>query len=964
MKEICKYIVYSLVVLGICTRIISAGVDERRGELLKLVDDELIEITRLSKQISHRNPNLLIRMAELYTEKGRLIKEVENETYLTLSTDKRRGISKTVFFKDSRKWFVRAQKICMDVLKRFSDIKEKADVYYLLAYNAKEFERNREAKQYFTMATKHSSSRSETRLKANLELANIYFNEREYSKAIPIYEQTLGSRTGHESNRWWTKDSFNLAWCYFRVNRYSKAINLMKIIYQKSQSSEYIDMSSMVIRDLPLFYAESGSTKEGISFFRSIGQDISVQLKKLATILMEQGKFTKAQLVITEALKYTTDNRVIIDLTFLRLELYEKYFKVENHLQGTNVLMGYYRKGLLTNDDITKLKFQSQTMGARLQKQIIGKAFRKVEKVRNMKAQQASNYFSVLAEIDKVKSYKMLYFRAETFYAARMFNEALDAYNDSYNDAEKSSNSSYVKLSVDGMMACLAQKETSQKMKEKHYVPVYTAFLKNDSKSSEANKIFQKLFKIYFERGAVDNSISVLDQFKVNFPNDVSVQEVMITEVIEYFRRAKQNDKTKEWIAKIFRNEYRVGSKYLEKLKEILTGLQMVDAQDAVRKGQKKKALDSYIRVADDPSSTSQAKRSAFYNVSLLYLELGAIDESYLWAIKALSLMTPTEVEKFGSSFLTISTELFNRIKFENSANLSNITLEKICNLTSKRKPVLFKNSAVIYLADHKLSEAMRAVLLAEKCKIESLYVDEIKFEILNDLVDRNSWTLYAKILDDLSRRKENHPKLIKHLSVYCDSNAIQTAAKTKCKDKMITWYEQARKTKSPIPLESLDIIAEAELLELQRIEGQLHKIQLSFPEKVYHNLLRQKFHLLDKLTINALRIFDIGSGKGIVDAYKILIESYKKIAQDIRSFVPTNKSKDYIAAFQKDMIKITDPLLVKASENEKRAISQIAKYKILSDTNWEFIGPKLLPLKLRFTNDSTGIVMDRRGGR
>ena len=57
------------------------NVEERKVALLKIIDEELVEISRLNKQNKSNNPTILLRMAELLLEKARLIKESENKKY-------------------------------------------------------------------------------------------------------------------------------------------------------------------------------------------------------------------------------------------------------------------------------------------------------------------------------------------------------------------------------------------------------------------------------------------------------------------------------------------------------------------------------------------------------------------------------------------------------------------------------------------------------------------------------------------------------------------------------------------------------------------------------------------------------------------------------------------------------------------------------------------------------------------
>ncbi len=957
-----KFLLRSLVLLLSLQSIALASLESRRNALLEIVNEQIVEIRRLSDQISHRNSNLLIRMAELYTEKGRLLKEKENSTYLKLNVKLRQKRNKKSFFKESRRWFVRAQKICLDVLKNYRDIKNKADVYYLLAYNAKEFERNAQAKKYFKMATRFSTKSSETRLKSNLELANLYFNESKFRKAIPLFEMTLRNRAGHELHRWWTKDSFNLAWCYFRVRRFKKSISLMKKVYHQSKNPKFIDMSNMVIRDLPLFYAESGTTAEGIKFYKSIGQDIGYQLKRLGKVLVEQGKFTRAQRVITAALKHTTSDRSKIELHALRMTLYNKYFNVARHLQSSKVLMSYKRRNLLNADETDQLKIEAQTIGAKLQKQVISKTYKRIKKTRELKARQASEYFSMMAELEPSKSHEMTYYRAETFYAAFMYSEAIGTYKLSYQLAERNSNRKFMALSVDGMLACLSQRGVKRRIKELHYIFAYDAFLKSDGRSKKASKIYQKLFKIYFERRKIDETVGILNRFKANFPRDIRVQEAMITEIIEYYRKKKQFASVKNWILLVQQKKYVVSRRYAKKLQEILTSIQMNDVQNAVRKGQKKFALVNYTKIINDKGSTTKARRSALYNLGVLYHELGASEKSYSWSARAIKEMSRAEVRKYEESFLTISSELFNRTLFALSAGLSLQTFKKLCRVKSRRKGIFFKNAVVVMLADGKIDEATNVIKTGERCKLPRKYVDDAKFELLKELSSGKRWGLLKRYLSSMEKNQANRPKLIKYFNDLYVAKIGTRSVRARYYKKIFSYYKAAKRKRQNIPLESLDIIAHYMLVNLEQVKIRLRKVKLSYPEKRFHRLLKRKFLYLDQLTEQAVKVFDVGSGKGIVRSYQCLIESYTKLALDLRSFLPTKKPKEYQAAFKKNMIKISAPLLAKVGEYERGVAKQISRYKILSDQAYLYSGSKNGKLKLQYFPERFGIIMDRRG--
>ena len=59
----------------------------RQKYLCKLIDSEL-KVQRLNKQIKARDPELLLRLAELYLERARVMKEIENKVSFAFCGEK------------------------------------------------------------------------------------------------------------------------------------------------------------------------------------------------------------------------------------------------------------------------------------------------------------------------------------------------------------------------------------------------------------------------------------------------------------------------------------------------------------------------------------------------------------------------------------------------------------------------------------------------------------------------------------------------------------------------------------------------------------------------------------------------------------------------------------------------------------------------------------------------------------
>ncbi|MEX1100198.1 MAG: hypothetical protein WEB87_07220, partial [Bacteriovoracaceae bacterium] len=163
----------------------SLTLDERRQRIISIIDEELSEIERLSSQVNGRNPDHLLRMAELNLEKARLWREKENQEYMALPDATRRKTNKSRFFSKSASYFAKANKLSVVITRKFPSYRDISDVYYILGFNSKEAGHHKSAAVYFSKANKKSKSNSITKVKSQISLAEIYYNKKRYRKAIP-----------------------------------------------------------------------------------------------------------------------------------------------------------------------------------------------------------------------------------------------------------------------------------------------------------------------------------------------------------------------------------------------------------------------------------------------------------------------------------------------------------------------------------------------------------------------------------------------------------------------------------------------------------------------------------------------------------------------------------------------------------------------------------------------------------
>lgn len=935
-----------------------ANSTNRRKELISVIDQELKEVTRLNKQTRTSNPDLLLRMAELLLEKARLTKEIENTKFMSLSSEKRAKSNKKKYFKKSNSYFVQAQKTCKLILKKFPRFKNKSDVYYIMAYNAKEFQQESKAQKYFSKSIGNSKKKNFTNTRSQIALAEIYFNKGQYEKAIPLYRNAF-SRKSHR-DKWYTKDSYNLAWSYYRVGQKTKAIKIMRKAYDLSKSSKYVDMTFSIERDLAYFYTDSGRVNEAVKFYKEIGKNIAANLLKVSTYLINRGKYSQAEKTLIQALRYKVSEAEEIQVNIKLLSLYERFGKYEKHLKVTKTLVKYNNQKKLNVEQAKILDYHLRRVGAIIQKQVSGKQYKSRKKVQSSKARLAVGYFNLLMLHDPSLDYKYSFLGAETYYAAGMNNTAAKKYSESLKLSNKKGSKKYAKLSNEGMMAALAGKGITKKTKDSYLEVVYLNYLRENPRTKKSDKIYQRLFSIYFAKKDIPSCESTLISYKKNFPKNYSTQEAMLARIMDNYKKKGDVAGIKKWVTRIDSGEFKVSKKYAKKVRMALLTMQFDGVEKANTKGEKKKALGLYVEIYKDSSSNKEAKKNAAYNIAILFHELGDNYRSFGWSKRALSHMNGKNVKRFQSSFLTIANDLYGSQMYLESGELYETVFNKTCKLRSSNKPVFLKNSILVQLTEHNHEQAVKIMKSSYRCNIPASMINELELEILKYYVENKMWDSAVNQLGKLNSSKAIYKDLIYPAGkIRRAFLASGRTSKAKDMEKKILYYYKKSKN---VQLEALDIVASVKLGLLERRVQGLTSFELSFPDKKFNALLKRKFKELDGVTSQAIKLMKIGSGKGMMRSYSRLIYSYNHVINEIESFTPPGKSPEYITSFKRSMKQLVKPLSNKVVDFKKEATKQMNKNKIMSKENaWIVYGDKFVP---EFILNNSGVLMDRGGRR
>lgn len=938
-----------------------SSIDQRRKEIISIIDEELSEVNRLSRTTSRNRADYLLRSAELYLEKARVWKEKENEDFLELSDARRRKVNKKSFFRQSTSYFSQAKYKCEEITRRYPKYSNISDVYYILGYYAKEVDKNKTASRYFNLARKKSSKKSVTRVKANISLAEVYYNQKKYAAAIPLYNSALNSH----KDKWWTKDSFNLAWSYFKVNQFSKAISKMREVYAKSSEKKYVNMRSQVERDIGLFYATAGQIEEGIEFYKKIGINFTDQLLKIAKLLKKQGSLSRAKTVLAQALKYEKDEKKKVSIYVEQLSLFSTYNRDTSHLGASKSLYRLHQKGLVKDSNLKLYIYEMKKNSAKLQKQVVSKVYKRLKKKRAYKAGLAKDYFAMLEKVDSKNALEHAFLRAETDFFVKNYSDALKEYTRVFNASAKANNKEYKTKSMEGVLSCLAKRSIPAKTKEKYYAPVYESYVKYFPRSNKTPEIYRKLFQVYLGQNKLVKAKGVIDRYNKLYPKDFVNTEAMIANLMEKHRSQKDNNAIKGWIQDIEQGKYKVSAKYQLRLRELLTSMQIAVVQGMLKSGNKKEALIGYHKVLKDPHSTEKSKINAKYNLAALYYELGKMQESYKWSVQSIAQMSSKEVSNFSDSFLTISSYLFLKMQFLASADLSKRIVAKLCREKGDKKIIAFKNSSYLYLAEGKTQEVYDMLKLGTKCGISKEITDEIKIELAKEFSKSKKYELLEKMVNEIAYSKGGLKKVIPFVDELYELNkAYNNSAKTVNFYKMIQKARAENSKSKNYPLEALNVFAKFEIKKLESSLRSLELITLNFPETTFNNTLKSKLQAVDRLSQSALSIQNLGSTIGLVESYRILIKGMRHTIFSIETFTPPGKSPEYVTSFKKSMLQVVSPLKQTLAKYEKDAKLSIESNEVLTAQNknlLEEVSQKPFPF---YIYEKGAFVMSRRGNK
>ena len=261
-----------------------ASVETSREKQIEGLRNEEIHAVKMALSLrspENRKAELYLRLAELYLEAYRadfLLEGRLQEKALTrnpnATLDKERSLNDLKFGIGAAE----------EILKMKVDETKLDKVYYFLGYNYGELGYTKKSLEYYKkLSTDFPDSPFAVEgLRAS---ADESFQTGKFAEARAAYEQAL-TKTQDASQK--ARIYHKVAWCYYREKRTNDAIEAMKkaIEFAQQDKEKSFNVREEGLRDLAVYYAESGRVDEAIDYFkRNAGGE-----EKLAGVLEKLGK--------------------------------------------------------------------------------------------------------------------------------------------------------------------------------------------------------------------------------------------------------------------------------------------------------------------------------------------------------------------------------------------------------------------------------------------------------------------------------------------------------------------------------------------------------------------------------------------------------------------------------------------------------------------------------------------------
>jgi len=262
--------------------------------------DFLQDLLKNNPPRGEQKAEMLLRLADLYFEEGRDVYLTEMDSYRVqfdqcFNTPGCKSENMEADNTGSLVWQNKSIKLYKIILRTYQQYRRADEAIFYLASALQDTDRRDEAVKEFTKLVRNYPQSRYTP-DAYVMIGEYYFDNNNAYKALLAYQKAAKYKNSPK----YAFALYKLAWCYYNVGEYGKAIDTMKSVVafsmtaQEGQSQQsQLTLQDEALKDLVRFFADAGEMDEAYGYFTKLGKKdlIRKMLSRLATTYFEQGKF-------------------------------------------------------------------------------------------------------------------------------------------------------------------------------------------------------------------------------------------------------------------------------------------------------------------------------------------------------------------------------------------------------------------------------------------------------------------------------------------------------------------------------------------------------------------------------------------------------------------------------------------------------------------------------------------------
>lgn len=738
------------------SNVTSIFAEKREKDLLSLINIEINSIENVKK----KGEQLDYRLFELYSEKTKILRRTEHEIMLK---DQNAGkkINKASYYKPSQEVFDHVLKFGNAFLTAYPKSRYQSNVYYGLASNQIEVQNSIEKDQkvlieWLTAALKKANN-SEKKYLSQVKLAEVYYVVKNYELAIANFEPVIKNK----EDKWYTKNLYNLSWCYFQTKDYERSVALALKAYFSSKNKKYENVSEQAMDALDYFYVFAKKPEKAIAFHIKNNSDPVNRMEHFIKLLNLSQKFISSEVALQterparEFCQKIKDYSCLFNMSAFKLAIYRESKSYDMHLATIRTILSEF-----TALKANKIAYDEATLNNIINN--IGEtastfqqlAYKSHYAFRNNKEETYKTiveYYNTLKVFNPSFHYEYAFLQAELSYKELKYKEAGAFYYESLSKIDsKSTPAGFADKLFKSMLSLANDSEFADKL---FFERVHVSYIGHYKKDAKVIPIYQALFKFYQTEKNYKKSEELLVSFVAAIPDQILMQKEMTKVVLNNYIVLKDTSKLNAWINTLKKGFLTFDKPFIEHNLKILAQLLFEKAQMKEKNKEYAEAIKEYQIIADSNEYTTEIKADSHYNIAINYINLRDPDKSLKSLKESLRLKTRKDLLKKINDLQIVAKEYVTLQSLSSSSTVYKFLFKNFCTEIENPDAVFLTYVQVEIAQDRvevfKTPEGFqKCVFKSESLKIaRSLYLDWLwgqkKYMEIADISKRPEFTLH-----------------------------------------------------------------------------------------------------------------------------------------------------------------------------------------------------------------------------